>query len=90
MEVTLDQAIDLIKAKREADSKKIVKTFSDDPELQILNGRYGVYISYKKSNYKIPKTVSDPASLTLQQCMDIVRDQDAKPKRTVTRRKAKK
>ncbi|MCM1348311.1 MAG: type I DNA topoisomerase [Firmicutes bacterium] len=90
MEVTLDRAIDLIKAKREADSKKIVKTFSDDPELQILNGRYGVYISYKKSNYKIPKTVSDPASLTLQQCMDIVRDQDAKPKRTVTRRKAKK
>lgn len=85
--ITLQQATQLILAKREADSKKIVKTFPDEPELQILNGRYGIYIAYKKANYKIPKTVDDPATLTLDQCREIIAAQDAKPKRTVTRRK---
>lgn len=86
MEITLDEAIDLIKAKREADSKKVVKVFDENPDMQILNGRYGVYISYNKGNYKIPKTVTDPAALTFEECMKIVEEQDAKPKRTTARR----
>ena len=86
MEITLDEAVELIRAKREADSKKVVKLFEEDPELQILNGRYGVYISYKKSNYKIPKTVTDPAALTIEECRKIMEEQDAKPRRTTTRR----
>ena len=86
MEITLDEAVELIRAKREADSKKVVKLFEEDPELQILNGRYGVYISYKKSNYKIPKTVTDPAALTIEECRKIIEEQDAKPRRTTTRR----
>lgn len=88
MEITVDDAITLILAKRDADSKKVVKTFDDDADMQILNGRFGVYIAYKKCNYKIPKTVTDPASLTLEQCKAIVEEQDAKPKRTTTRRTA--
>ncbi|MDE6154064.1 MAG: DNA topoisomerase I, partial [Muribaculaceae bacterium] len=80
--LTLDEAIELIDAKREADSKKVVKTFDKDPDLQLLRGPYGIYISYKKSNYKIPKTVSDPASLTLDECMAIVEKAPApKPRR---------
>lgn len=86
MEITLEEAIDLINAKREADSKKVVKVFDENPDMQILNGRYGVYIAYNKGNYKIPKTVADPASLTYDECMKIVEEQDAKPKRTTTRR----
>jgi len=86
MEISLDDAIRLILAKREADSKKIVKTFDDEPELQILNGRYGVYISYKKANYKIPKSVADPTSLTLDECKKIIEEQDSKPHRASTRR----
>lgn len=90
--ITLDEAIRLIEAKRIADSQKVVKTFEEDPDMQILNGRYGVYIAYKKSNYKIPKTVENPADLTLEQCLEIVSAQDSKPKarRTVTRRATKK
>ncbi len=86
LDITLEEAVELIQAKREADSKKVVKTFSEDPEMQILNGRYGVYLSYHKSNYKLPKSVSDPAALTYAECMKIVEEQDAKPKRTTTRR----
>lgn len=86
LDITLDEAVDLIKAKREADSKKLVKTFDEDPELQILNGRYGMYLSYKKSNYKLPKTVEDPAALTREECLAIIESQESKPRRTSTRR----
>lgn len=83
--ITLDEAVELILSKRDAESKKVVKTFDEDPDLQILNGRYGVYISYKKSNYKIPKTVTDPSALTLAECMEIINNQPAK--KTVRRKK---
>ena len=86
MTITLDEAIALIEAKRLADAQKVVKTFPEEPELEILNGRYGVYISYKKGNYKIPKTVDDPAALTLEQCREIIENQPA-PKRRATRKK---
>ena len=73
MEITLQQAAELIAAKQDADSKKVLKTFDEEPELQILNGRFGVYICYKKANYKIPKG-TDAASLTLDDCLKIVKD----------------
>lgn len=81
-EITLEEAIRLINAKRDAESKKTVKTFDEDPDLQILNGRFGVYIAYKKSNYKIPRSVENPAELTLEQCRQIIAEQDAKPQKT--------
>ncbi|MDE6859249.1 MAG: type I DNA topoisomerase [Duncaniella sp.] len=83
--ISLEEAEELIKAKREADNNKIVKTFDEDADVQILNGRYGVYISYKKGNYKIPKSVSDPAALTLEQVREIISEQDKAPKKTVKR-----
>ena len=85
--ISLEEAIELIKAKRQADSNKVVKTFDEDPEIQILNGRYGVYVSYHKSNYKIPKSVSDPAAMTYDEVKALISEQDAAPKKTVTRRK---
>lgn len=86
-EITIDEAIDLIEAKRREEKQRIVKTFDEDHDLQILNGKYGVYIAYKKSNYKIPKTVTDPSSLSLEQCMSIINDQDNKPKKAAASRR---
>ena len=86
LSITLDEAIELITDKRNADSKRIVKTFDDDPDLQILNGRYGVYIAYKKQNYKIPKTVEDPSQLTHEQCIEIIENQPQKTKRTAAKK----
>lgn len=91
-ELTLEQAVELITAKREQEAKRVVRTFEADPELQILNGRYGIYIAYKGKNYKIPKTVADPAALTLEEAMEIVKSQDerpARPKKTRTTAKKK-
>ncbi|MEZ3589825.1 MAG: type I DNA topoisomerase [Muribaculaceae bacterium] len=88
--ITLQEAIDLIVEKRDAEAKKVVKTFDEEPDLQILNGRYGVYIAYNKSNYKIPRTVTDPAALTLDECRAIIEEQESKPKKTVRRTARKK
>ncbi|MBD5229752.1 MAG: type I DNA topoisomerase [Bacteroidales bacterium] len=84
-EITIEQAIELINEKRAEASKRIVRTFDEDPDVQILNGRYGIYIACNKKNYKIPKTVEDPASLTLEQCREIIAAQDAAPKKPARR-----
>ena len=86
--ISLEEAVQLIVGKRDAETKKVVKTFAEDEDLQILNGRYGIYIAYKKSNYKIPKTVKNPAELTLEECKEIIEAQDSAPKKTTTRRRA--
>ena len=74
LEVSLDQAIQLVKDKREEDRKKIILSFEQDPELLVLNGRYGPYISKKGQNYKIPKK-TDPATLSYQDCLDLIEKQ---------------
>ena len=72
--ITLDEAIDLIKAQREAEAKKVLKTFDEEPDLKVMNGRYGPYIVYMKQNVKIPKG-KDAESLTLEECREIVADE---------------
>lgn len=88
--ITLDEAVELIRKKRETEANRIVRTFDEDPDLQILNGRYGIYIAYKGKNYKIPKTVADPAALTLEEALEIVRSQADRPARKprTTRKKS--
>ena len=87
--ITLPEAEELILSKRDAESKKVVKTFDNDADMMILNGRYGIYICYKKSNYKIPRTVKDPSNLSYDECLEIVSSQDDKPKKKTTRRTTK-
>ncbi|KAA6329436.1 DNA topoisomerase 1 [termite gut metagenome] len=82
--ISLEDAVNLINNKREAEAQKLVKTFAEEPELQILNGRYGPYIAYKGSNYKIPKNII-PKDLELQAVMEIINKQAEKgttPKRS--------
>lgn len=71
MTIEKDRAIQIIEEKREIEKNKIIKTFPEDAELQVLNGRYGPYISHNKQNYKIPKG-TDPKELTYESTMNIV------------------
>ncbi|MDO5664179.1 MAG: type I DNA topoisomerase [Bacteroidia bacterium] len=83
LEISAEEAIELIEAKEKKDRERIIKTFDEEPELQVLNGRYGPYIAYKKENFKIPK-LQKPEELTLEMCKQII-DKTAKtdsPKKT--------
>ena len=87
--ITLDEAVELIEKKRAADANKTLKTFDEDADMQILNGRYGPYIKYKGGNFKIPRTVADPAALALDECRKIVAEAEAKPASTRARGRRK-
>ncbi|MCD6202545.1 MAG: type I DNA topoisomerase [Bacteroidales bacterium] len=69
--ISEEKAIAIIQGKRETEKKKVIKTFEEDSELQILNGRWGPYIKWKKKNFRIPKKLT-PENLTYKECMKII------------------
>ena len=77
MEISLPEAVELIEKKREAAENKIIKSFDEEPGLQVLNGRYGPYIAYQKKNYKIPENV-EPQDLDLETCFKVIELQKLK------------
>jgi DNA topoisomerase-1 len=77
--IELDRAITLIESKREKDLNAVIKVFEQDPEVKLLNGRWGPYISYKKNNYKIPKS-TDAAKLSYEDCMSLIEKQPVQKK----------
>ncbi len=78
MDVTLEEAIELINEKKQTDQKKHLKQFAEEPELEILNGRFGPYLHYKGNNYKLPKSQSDLETLTAEKCLEIIRAQESR------------
>lgn len=87
MTVGKETAIKLILQKREQMEKMLISEFKDgDDVIQVKNGRYGPYISKGRSNYKIPKG-TEPETLTLDDCKEIISKQGDKPKRTARSRK---
>lgn len=90
LSVTLERSVELIDEKLEQIRQSKIKTFEEEPDLEVLKGRYGPYIKYKKKNYKIPKDVT-PEDLTLEQCKEIIEKGPAKRKtRTKTKTKTQK
>ena len=88
LEISLERAIELILSKREAEEKSHLKTFDEEPELEIRAGRFGPYIAYKGKNYKIPKAQAEHAAeLTLEECRKII--ETPAPSKTKTTRKKK-
>ena len=86
-EITLDRALEMIHEKREADKNKIIKVF-DDSAIQVLNGRYGPYITDGNKNAKIPKD-REPATLTLEECTQLIAEAPARKKKTKKKRAKK-
>ncbi len=89
LSVTLEEAEQMLKEKQEAEAKKVIKVFPDNPDVQILNGRYGPYIAYQKKNYKIPENV-EPADLNLEACFKVIELQKEKSEVRKVVRTAKK
>ena len=74
MSIELSEAVTLLQDHKKAEAEKHLKTFEEDPELEILNGRWGAYICYKGTNYKIPKKYKDLNDLTYEVCMTIINE----------------
>jgi oligopeptide transport system ATP-binding protein len=68
-----ERAVEIIESKRKTDQDNVVSTYPENEDLKVLKGRFGIYISLNKQNYKIPKTY-DATNLTYQDCMDIIND----------------
>jgi DNA topoisomerase-1 len=82
LSITLDRAIELIRQKREQDKNKIIQKFDEHPGLQILNGRWGPYISLDKENFRIPKN-RKAEELSYEECLRIIeKAKAAKKKKT--------
>jgi len=77
--VLIDRAIELILERREKISNSLLKTFSEDPEIRVLQGRWGPYISYKKQNFKLKKD-TNPDQLTYSVCKEVIDAELKKPK----------
>lgn len=90
LEITPEEAIDLIKEKRKKEEQRFIKKFEGDTVIEILNGRYGPYIASEGKNYRIPKG-TQPESLTLEDCKKIISEAASQPakKRTSARSKKK-
>ena len=67
--------------KRQQEQKRHLKTFEEDPKLEVMNGRYGAYICYDGKNYRMPKAMQNKAGeLTYEQCMQVVSTAENKKK----------
>ncbi len=76
MQITFDRAVELIEAKKEEDAKKVIKTFPENEEVVLLNGRWGPFLKIGKKNFKLPKGVV-PEDLSLEECIEISNNQPA-------------
>ncbi len=75
-EVSLDRCTELIEAKRKSDAERIIKTYDENPDLQVLNGRWGPYIALGKTNFKIPKS-AEAAKLSFADIVQLIGGIDA-------------
>lgn len=82
--ITIDRAVELILEKREKISNSLLKTFEEDPEIKIIEGRWGPYISYKKQNFKLKKGISTD-QITYLSCKEIIDTELKKPKQKKSR-----
>ncbi|MCH5179247.1 MAG: type I DNA topoisomerase [Prevotellaceae bacterium] len=78
MEITLEQAMELIDKKAEAEKQRLLLTLPGG--IEVLNGRYGPYIAYQGRNYRLPKALAaEPAALTVEQCREVIEKADSRP-----------
>ena len=84
--ISIDEAIEVIDAKRKTDDEKTIKIFEEDPGYQILNGRWGPYLKAGKKNVRLPKD-REPDSFTYEECIELA--ENYVPSRRRSRRKTK-
>jgi len=83
--ILLPRALELIEAKKIEDANRIIQDFEDEG-IQVLNGRYGPYVTDKTKNARVPKD-REPKSLTLDECKELLANAPARGKRGKKKKK---
>ena len=79
--IELDDAIKVIEERRKAEADRFIKRFDEEPDLEIIRGRFGPYLTYKEQNYRLPKAMQERAAdLTLAECLGLIKDLEEKAK----------
>jgi DNA topoisomerase-1 len=86
LDVSEEQAVEIILDKRKRDSERLIKTFDENPDVKILNGRWGPYIEFGKQNVKIPKG-KEPKDLTYEECKALADAEAKAPKKKFVKKK---
>ncbi|WP_027003233.1 type I DNA topoisomerase [Hugenholtzia roseola] len=82
--ISQEEGIEIIEAKRKADAQKNILDFPENPDVKVLNGRYGPYIAYQGQNIKIPKD-KVPSELTLAECLELIEKSPKKPTKAIAK-----
>jgi DNA topoisomerase-1 len=78
--INMERAIEVMLEKKTQAENNLIREFPEEPNLRVMNGRFGPYISFNKKNFKIPKS-KDAASLELADCLKIVQESEpSKPR----------
>lgn len=76
--IAFERAVEVIQAKKDADAQALIRVFDEDPEVKVLNGRYGPYIKAGKLNATIPKK-EDPAGITWERAQELIEEAKKRP-----------
>ena len=72
LDVSYERAVEIIENKRQADREKILASYPDN-DIEVINGRFGPYISHAGNNYKLPRNIEKEA-LTLEFCLEKIKE----------------
>ena len=86
--IELPQALEVIREKKEADANRLIQDFEAEG-IQVLNGRYGPYVTDKAKNARVPKD-RDPKSLSLEECQELLAKAPVRGKRGAKKKAAAK
>ena len=85
MNITFERAVEIILEKRESDANKLIKSFTEEEDMQLLNGRWGPYLKIGKNNFKLPKG-TEAEKLTYDECVTISKNQPKGKKKPVKKK----
>ena len=76
LKMSFEESVILLHRHHLAEKERHLKQFEEEPELEVLNGRYGPYLCYKGTNYRLPKSMHERArELSLEECMAVINGQ---------------
>ncbi len=90
MDITFEEALEMIQKKQQEENQRHLRSFEEDPSIEVMNGRFGPYIAFDGNNYRLPKNMQERAAqLTLEECRQLISQQqekDSSGKATARRR----